>query len=124
MRHFSKTELKRMQGTQAGAMQDVCRVYAYSSAPDAYGNPSPTYTAGSPVVCGFKPTSREVQGSGEVDMVDAKLRLPIATTLDSRDRIEVTHRYGVAITPEMYEVFGPPERGPSGLVVDLKLVTE
>lgn len=113
-----------MQGTQADAMQDVCRIYVYSSQPDDYGNPTPTYTAGEPTVCGFRPSNDEVQGSGEVAMIDAKLRLPISANVHQHDRIQLTHRYGAAITAQMFEVFGMPERGPSGLVVNLRLLTE
>lgn len=124
MRHFTPTELARMQGTQVSAMQDACIVLAYSATPDRYGNPQPTYTAGSEIVCGFDPTTDdEVQDSGQVVIADASIRLPLGTAIDSRDRIRVTKRFGVAVTPLDFEVIGMPQRGPSGLVVLVRKVT-
>lgn len=122
---FSTGELAAMQATQNIHMQDEGIVYAYSTASaDDFGNPVPTYTAGTATVCGFKPTSGEVQRTGEVGVFDAKLRLPIDTLINEHDRFLLTKRYGVAISSQLYAVFGPAERGPSGLVVNLKLVTE
>jgi hypothetical protein len=35
--------------------------------------------------------------------------------------VRVTHRYGVAlVTPELYEVVGLPQRGPSGFVAEIR----
>lgn len=134
---FSTAELTAMQSTQVIHMQDEGVVYAYSSTvQDGYGNPIPTYTASScATVCGFKPTSHEVQRSGEVGTFDGKLRLPIDTIIDTHDLFLLTKRYGVALTDtgvisgttvtgQLFEVFGPVERGPSGLVANLKSVTE
>jgi hypothetical protein len=125
MRTFTATELARLQDTQTGAMQDTCIIQTYSTATtDRYGNPAPTYTPGSPIPCGLDPTAdNEVQASGEVGIVDARLRLPIATVINEHDRVQITKRYGVTITAQMFSVFGPPERGPSGLVVNLRTVT-
>lgn len=106
-------------------MQDTCIIQAYSATPDTYGDPVPTYTDGAAIACGFDPTGgRE---SWRPDMtalhVDATVRLPIATTLDTRDRIKITKRFGVAITAIVFEIVGLPQRGPSGLVVELVKVT-
>lgn len=106
-------------------MQDTCQVLVYSSADDAYNNPSPTYTPGSAISCGVELVGPdEVQESGEVPVIDARIRLPINTTIDARDRIRVTHRYGEDVTDEDYEIEGPVQRGPSGLVVTCRVVTE
>lgn len=125
MRHFSTTELSRMQSTQHGHMMDSGQRLAYSATTDRYGNPAVTYTAGAEIFCGFDPTADdEVQDSGQVVIVDAAIRLPIDTVIDSRDRWRMTKRFGVAITPTDYEVIGPSMRGPSGLVVMVRKVTE
>lgn len=119
MRHFTPTELERMRATQQNAMQDECAVLAYSSVPDAYGNPVATYTAGSGIPCGvelLRPSER--QASGEVPRIDLRLRLPLETVFDPRDRIRVIYRYGAAVTQEDYDIVGPSKRGPSGLVVE------
>lgn len=107
-------------------MQDTCLILAYSATSDDYGNPDPTYTAGSALACGFEPVRpRELQESGEVPVIDARLRLPIGTTLDERDRMRMTKRYGETLSPaEDFEIVGPVMRGPSGLVVGLRLVDD
>jgi len=124
MRVFSAGELARLRGTQEGAMQDTCVIHAYSSTTDAYGNPTPAYTPGAALACGLEHVRPdEVQGSGEVAVIDAHLRLPLGTGLDTRDRVEITHRYGEALAAsQMFEVVGPVKRGPSGLVVELAIV--
>ena len=127
MRAFTSDELERMQAAQGDAMQDTCVRLAYgSSSTDDYGMPVATYTAGEAMSCGFDPTAKEEAMDGtQVVMTDAKLRLPIGTTLDHRDRIRITHRFGVALaSPPTFEIIGEPERGPSGLVLNLRLVTD
>jgi len=123
MRDFTSAELTRMRSTQDAAMQDTCQVLVYSSAADGYGNPSPTYTAGDAIACGLELVSpSEKQASGDVPVIDARLRLPIDTTIDERNRIQVTHRYGEELdTAQIFEIEGPVKRGPSGLVLDLRL---
>lgn len=127
MTKFSPAELARMELAQTGAMQDKCIIMVYSAEDGDYG-PSmdyPTYTAGDPVVCGYKPTSKEVMDGSQVAMTDGKLRLPIGTDVSHLDRIRLTHRFGVALsTPETFEILGQPERGPSGLVLNLRMVTD
>lgn len=125
MRAFTTGELSQMQGTQEGAMQDRCKILSYSSSADSYGNPSASYTAGSEITCGLELVNPdEVQESGEVPVIDAVLRVALGTTIDERDRVQVTQRYGSTITAQTYEVVGPVRRGPSGLRVGLALVTE
>lgn len=124
MRAFTLGELDRMQSTQVGAMQDTCVIRSYSASQDSWGNPSVSYTGGAALACGFQHISPdEVQESGDVPRVDGRVRLPLGTELDERDRVRITHRYGVELSsPETYEVVGPARRGPSGLYVDLRLV--
>ena len=131
MRHFTSTELTRMRSTQDGAMQDVCRVGAYTSVDDAYNLPSVTYTYGDEVTCGLEldppgfSRSGELQASGEVPVIDARLRLPLATTIDPRDRIRIEQRYNEDLTTaQVFEIEGPVKRGPSGLVLDLRIVDD
>lgn len=134
---FSTAQLAMMQGVQTAHMQDEGWVYTYTpTTVNAYNLPVAAYIkASSATPCGVKPASSEVQRSGEVGMVDIELRLPIATDIGEHDLFLLTKRYGVALTDssvvngstvtgQLYSVFGPPERGPSGLVVKLKSVTE
>lgn len=131
VRHFTATQLARMQGTQDSAMQDTCVVLTYSSTDDDYGNPVATYTAGASMICGVREMGpREVQASNLVPQIDVQLRLPIDTELDPRDRIRITGRYAEgsifeeALTAVDYEIVGPVKRGPSGLVVECKKVVQ
>lgn len=129
MRSFTATELDRMQTTQESAMQDTCVLLARTEgATDDYGYPAVTWTTVDTVDCGFRPLNKgEFMGDAEVDMPDAKLRLSIdnATDTDNFDRVQITHRFGVALTAALtFEIIGSAERGPSGLVLNLRLVTD
>jgi hypothetical protein len=126
LRHFTATELTRMRDTQDGAMQDVCRVGAYTATDDGYNLPDVTYVYGPEVVCGLdllRPN--EQHASGEVPVIDAILRLPLGTAIDERDRIRIEQRYNEALTvPQVFEIEGPVDRGPSGIRLDLRLVDD
>jgi head-tail adaptor len=125
MRVFTTTELSRMQGTQDSAMMDSCKILAYSAVADDYGNAAETYTAGDEMDCGFDPTAnREVMDDTEVVITDAALRLPIDTDVSNLDRIQITKRHGVDVADETFEIVGNAERGPSGLVLKLRRVTD
>lgn len=123
---FADADLVALQDCQDSHMSDTCKVQVWSAEADDYGGADPTYTAGGALSCGVKQKRpREVQAEGEVPVIDCEIRLPIDTTLDPRDRIELTHRHGEALAAsEIYEIVGPVMRGPSGLVVNAKLRTE
>lgn len=124
MRAFTTVELARLQATQVSSMQDVCILESRSAGTSAYGY-SHGYADGVTTVCGLHMSpSREVMEAGQVALPDARLRLPIATVVANVDRVRVTHRYGAALAaPLTYEVIGLPERGPSGLQLNLRLAT-
>jgi len=126
LRHFTATELTRMRSAQDSAMQDVCRVGAYTSVDDGYNLPSVTYVYGEEQICGLDLMRPDEQhASGEVPVIDARLRLPLATTIDERDRIRIEERYNEALTtPLVFEIEGPVDRGPSGLRLDLRLLDD
>lgn len=112
--------------TQEGAMMDTCVIMAFADgAINDYGNPSNVYTDGSPTICGYKPTgTREVQQGNETVLIDAELRLPIATVIKPTDQVRLIKRFGESITALTFAVVGQPARGPSGLVVKLARVTD
>jgi hypothetical protein len=132
MRPPTAGQLSHLQAANVAAMWDTCvRVVYDGTATDTYGHPTPVWTSGAILACGLdnlvgmSSARREVMIGTQVVVIDARLRLPIDTTLDHRDRIRITHRHGVALsTPEVYEIMGEPARGPSGLVVDLRTVTD
>lgn len=107
-------------------MQDRCQVLAYTvGAPNAYGHSAITYPAGSSIACGWKPVTNEFMQDTQVPAWDGRLRLPIYTVVANHDRIRLTHRFGVALSPvQDYAIIGNPERGPSGLVLKLKSITD
>jgi hypothetical protein len=123
---FSTSELAGMQQTQEDHMMDRCTVDAYAAgATDDYGNPVPTWTPGAVTRCGYQPVKLADQMDlSKVPAFDATLRLPINTAIDPRDRITMTQRHGVAVTPFTLEIVGEPKRGPSGLVLELRKVTD
>lgn len=115
-----------MQGAQDSAMMDTCQVLVYTEgAANAYNKPAITYPASAAIRCGWKPATKEMMQDTQVPAWDGRLRMPIGTVIKNTDRIRLTHRYGVALSPvQNYEIVGNPERGPSGLVLRLKSVTD
>ena len=123
---FSAGELARMQAAQADSLQDTCVLQVWSSgSSDAYGQRVEAWTDSAPMACGFNPKGgREVNG-GEASPIitDASVRMPVGVTVDRKDRVKITHRFGVALTAaQVFEVLGEPRRGPSGLQLDLRRV--
>jgi hypothetical protein len=123
---ISATTLSHLRVRYGRLMQDTCKVLAYSATADDYGLPVVTFTPGAAIACGFDPqASREVQEGSHVAVVDGRLRLPLGTAVTSKDRIQVTHRFGEALSsPETYSIIGEPERGPTGLVLNLRTATD
>ncbi len=129
MRAFDSTVLGRMRGTQEGAMQDLCVVLGYGEMGDGYGLPKPVWGANPvEVECGLELVGPdEEQGTGEVAVIDARLRLPVGTVVDVRDRVMVIERYGEELGASdvlLFEIEGPAQRGASGLVLSLRLVDD
>lgn len=118
-------ELNRLQATQTNHMMDSCKIMVYTAADDAYNIPQATYTPGSEIWCGFDPSAwEEVQEETETPLMRPSFRLPFGTAVHAADRVQLTKRFGTTITPETYEIIGGVERGPSGLVVNVRLVTD
>lgn len=115
-------ELTQMQNVQSGSMPDTCLILAHSAgSQNAYGELTPTYTAGAALACGYSDSGRDLMLADKtVIKTDGLLRLPIDTTIGIHDRIQITHRFGSALAVALtFEVAGPVRRGPSGLLVDL-----
>lgn len=125
MRPFTAGELARMQYTQGGSLQDICRRLVYvAGTVDQYGKPESRYTLGDELPCGFGPApTSEAMGEAQVPTGAFVLRFAIDTVLDPRDRLRLAARFGVDITTIDYEIVGQPARGPSGLVVSVRLAT-
>lgn len=126
MKKFTADELAKMQGVQVESLFDTCIISVYALTLDDYGAEVASYTDGSAIDCGLNMTpSRESRRADmNVERIDATIRLPLATSVKATDRIKVTHRFAVAITPNLvFDVIGAIRRGPSGLQVDLQAVS-
>ena len=125
---LSDLQMANMQAIQERSMADTCTIQRYQSSDDDYGNPKAAWPDGWSVLCGLKHVDPdEVQGAGNVPIIDARLRLSLdyVDMIDERDRIKITHRYGTALeTPQVFSIVGPVKRGPTGIVLELKIVTD
>lgn len=129
MQPFDANLLTRLQATQESTMQDTCVILKWRELDTTqYGRKRHQYEAYTTSACGFDPTAtREVMDGTQVAVTDGTLRLPIALhkEIDQLDRVRITHRFGVALNdPPTYELIGLPQRGPSGLILNLRLVTD
>ncbi len=129
MRTFSAQELADMQATQESAMMDTCQHLDRYTEDDDYNNPTETFIAGESYACGLneKPKDREAMDGTQVVIIDAELRLSLDAegVFESHDRVRMTYRFGVALSNTRdYEVIGAPRRGPSGLLLKLRNVTD
>ena len=119
MNSLSAAELARMRSTQISSLMDTCVVQRYSASANSYNELIPTWTDdASSTACGLDMRSgSERYGNKQVSVVyDASLRLPITVSVDVKDRIKITRRYGeILSTPLVYDIAGPVQRGPSGI---------
>ena len=122
MQPFSVDELAAMQATQDSAMQDTCVLLAHTpGAADNYGMPEEAFTIRVVIPCGLDPTPSREMLNAQAHQYDAQVRLPIGVTINPVDRVRITHRFGVALAQSvLYEVIGQAQRGPSGLVLNLR----
>jgi hypothetical protein len=128
MMPLSLQELEDMRQVQQGAMLDTGQFLRYSETYDAMNHPRPAWTDGSITECGLEQTGgkesrRQSLGNDATTVTwDARLRLPLGSVIDLRDRFRILLRYGQACAPLVYDFAGPAKEGPSGIVIDLKLV--
>lgn len=124
---FTSAQITRMRDTQVGHMQDTCVIQTCVQTANSYGELVETFTDGSAIECGLD------MGSGSerrtVDNIttqyDATLRLGIATSITSKDRIKVTKRFEETLgTALVYTVAGPIRRGVSGIRIPLRKVDQ
>ena len=127
MRRFTRTELGRMQDAQDVAMQDTCIMEVWTEgAVDAYGVAQAGYVDSEALICGLDLTQNDLEESpsADVDLAEGRLRLPIDTVVDRRNRFRVTHRFGELLGEALrYEQVGQVRRWPSVLVCNVRLMT-
>lgn len=121
---FSVNDLSYMRKVQTDHMMDTCIIQTMSRTLDSYGQMIESYTDGTAQACGLdmRPGSERKGTDSTMLEYDATLRLAITAAPDAKDRIKITHRFGEAITPLVYDIAGPIQRGPSGIRLLLKRV--
>ncbi len=100
-------EIARFARTAADTMLDTCIVFRFdASTQDLHGIPTTTYVPGLPTRCGYSlRTRREVLGVTQVPIAVSVLRLPLSQAVTTLDRVQLTHRLGVPLTPPIvYEI--------------------
>jgi len=107
-------DLAMMRADQADALWDTCVVQTQSVTADTYGQPIETFTDGAAISCRFVPSQgTEIWRSNSViTRIGAKVRLPLGTAITPKDRVKITHRFGVALTTPL--VFGVDDVGAMG----------
>jgi len=124
-------DLAAMQDTQDASMLDTCDILTYTSTEGSvndYGKPSPVTweSSGVSTECGFGyiRAVSSIEALDQVATMRTVLRLPLDSVVTTKDRIELTHRFGAEIASEYYKILGKIRRGPTCLTCDLALVTD
>lgn len=125
---LTTADLTQMQAVQNASMIDTCVIVTNTVTTGAYGGQTQTAVESAPTKCGLsfaaisgRPSSGILNTArGPVPAVDAVCRLPVGTVLNATSQIRVTHRNGVAITPQTYTIEGPVMTGRTCLIVGLK----
>jgi hypothetical protein len=117
-----------MQTPYGESLMDSCKIWTYAATQAADGEmivTAPVWAAIAETACGFDPrgSSERWRSDATLGVYDAMLRVAHATTIAPKDRVQLTKRYGVAVTTIIFEVAGPPLRGPAGQQAPLKAVT-
>ena len=122
---FSADELTNFRSAQVGHMMDTVIRQVYSATSNSYNEDVVTYTDQTAIDCGLdmRPGGERHTSNYTALEYDATMRLPITTSIDVRDRLKVTKRFGETLTtPLVFEIVGPVQRGPSGIRLLLKRV--
>lgn len=99
----------------------------YTPAPDitnlnAYGQPTPSATE-TEFSCAFVDGGKaETWKTADIEVLDAEIYFTDITPTKG-GTIEITERFGVAVTNKTYEIVGIQDRGAFGYVCALKAIT-
>jgi hypothetical protein len=124
MRQISSSELSRIRSSQLETLHDECIIQTFSSSgSNTFGETTGSWVSGSTIACALWENGGVKSYAGQIILTeaDATLRLPSsASSISSKDRINVISIYGVATGSRIYQVFSNPKIGISGIVVELK----
>lgn len=127
MNEFSTSELAGIRSVQVDSLQDLCVIqrHSYVTA-NTFGEVDNLYTDDSAATaCGLEMKSGNERNYARDTLLvyDAVLRLAITASVDEKDRIKITKRYGETLTvPLIFEVVSPMQRGVSGTRVLLRKI--
>ena len=123
---FTAAELSDFRVAQDGHMLDTGNVQPITVADDTFGQQVETWPTNSmDIACGLDMRSGSERHGVDKTVVeyDATVRVPIATTIDMRDRFRVTKRFGETLTSALvFEIISPAQRGPSGIRLLLRRI--
>ena len=129
---LSSPQIAQMRTAYNAAMADRCTLQVRTNSASTSGQPVASWSnLAMGVPCGFETSpfkfrAREIVAGGEgTSEILVRARLPIEyyDSIDQEDRFILTTRAGdVLTTPETYEIQGFLERGPAGLIANLKRV--
>lgn len=124
---IDQSQLRHFRETQVLSLMDTFHKLTYSRTFNEYNEPIESYTeVMRDEPCGLEQKQGEERGADKnaVIVYDATLRLPITYTIDEKDRIRITKRYGERLdAPIDYQIVSPQQRGPSGIRLLLKKVS-
>jgi hypothetical protein len=124
---FTAAELACMQAAAETVMMDTCDLLARDETDrkDEYGYPVAEWVEEySLLACGLDLRASRELLNAETPLYDARLRVPIDTDVSQVDRVRITHRFGEMLSEALlFELIGLPRRGPSGLLLELRYVS-
>lgn len=115
-----------MRQVQDSAMHDQCRLVFRVENPGPYNEPIVSFDpADELIICGYDPKGGKYQmSSTEVVSYDSVFRLPHGTILDQRGGLILEMQAGAAVDPLSFELVGPPDYGPTAILVRARSVTD
>lgn len=122
-----QAELPRMRDESQSAMMDTCRVLEYSPTTDLWNTPIAVYSSGSlggDIACSYEALSAsEIKRLTLMEIyATARVRIPLGTAVDQKDRIRVTKLKGASVSLEDYDIVGDELTKPTCLVLLLRRV--
>ena len=98
--------IPRIKGATEDTFFDNCILVTYSGIQDSYGDVIQANISGAEISCGFEIVngSKNYRGDIVVSEVDAKVRLPLGTTITPQDYINITKRNGAVVSGFSYSV--------------------
>jgi len=119
-------DLATLRADYNASLLDTCTINAHTTSEDGNGRLQHTYTPGAAISCGYQPILRalaRVEHSPDLTTARAMalLYLPANTAIDTDDRVTITHRNGVSISPTLtYQLATPPVEGLTGTIVTIE----